>query len=139
MAKRFQSGIDIQVQVTTVGDDLLFHLAVKSQGIFECDRCCEIFQKDIEGDLHVVYTFDDMKVKAQAEQDDDIKLLPQGIHEIDITQDVIDALFLAVPVKNLCREQCKGLCPRCGTNLNEKTCACETTDIDPRWEALKDL
>ena len=137
MGKRFQSGIDIQVQVTTIGDDLLFNLTVKGQGIFECDRCCDVFQKEIEGDLKIVYTFD--SAKAQGVEDDEIQLLPPGTSEIELTQDVVDALLLAVPVKKLCREQCKGLCPQCGVNLNEKTCNCRKMDIDPRWEALRNL
>ena len=134
---RFLSGVDIRVQVTTIGDDLLVDLAVKSRGLFECGRCCETFQKDIEGDLNVVFTFDEMKVGGA--QNDEIKLLPHGMSEIDITQDVVDALLLAVPVKMLCRDTCKGLCPQCGVNLNENACTCQTQDIDPRWEPLKDL
>jgi len=134
---RFLSGIDVQVQVTTMTDDLLVDLVVKSEGLLECDRCCETFQKNIEGDLHVVYTFDHLK--TQGAQEDDIKLIPHGMSEIDITQDVMDALLLAVPAKKLCRESCKGLCSQCGFDLNKKSCRCDKTDIDPRWEALKHL
>ncbi len=134
---RFLSGIDIRAEVTTVVDDLLLELVIKSEGFFQCDRCCETFQKIIEGNLHVVYTFDCLK--AQDGQEDDIKLIPYGMNEIDITQDVIDALYLAVPVKKLCRETCKGLCPQCGVNLNKENCTCQQKDIDPRWEALKHL
>ncbi|MBN2029453.1 DUF177 domain-containing protein [bacterium] len=132
---RFLSGIDIRVEITTVGDNLFVDLVVKSEGLFECDRCCETFQKVIEGHLHIVYTFD--RLKAQGGKDDEIKLIPFGMNEIDITQDVIDVLYLAIPVKKLCRDTCKGLCPQCGVNLNEKDCTCQKEDIDPRWETLK--
>ena len=134
---QFYSEIDIQVKVTTVADDLLVDLGVKSQGLFECDRCCESFKNNIEGKLRVVYTFDHLKM--QGAEGDDIKLIPHGISEIDITQDVMDALLLPVPTKLLCRDDCKGLCTQCGINLNEKDCSCQKTDIDPRWEALKNL
>ena len=134
---RFLSGIDVHVQVTTVGDDLLVDLEVKSRGSFECDRCGEPFKKDIQGNIRVLLTFD--KMKGGGAQDDEIRLLPHMANEIDITQDVVDALLLAVPAKNLCRDTCKGLCPQCGMNLNEQVCNCQAPDVDPRWEALKNL
>ncbi len=134
---RFLSGIDVHVQVTTVGDDLLVDLKVKSRGSFECDRCCESFHKDIQGTICILFTFD--KMKSGGAQDDEIRLLPNGANEIDISQDVVDALLLAVPAKNLCRKTCKGLCPQCGVNLNEQVCNCQTPDVDSRWEVLKNL
>lgn len=134
---QFLSDIDIRAEVTTVVEDLLVNLIVKSQGLFECDRCCETFQKTIESDLRVIYTCD--RLKVQDVQDDEIKLIPYGMNEIDITQDVIDALYLAVPVKKLCRETCKGLCSQCGVNLNKEDCTCQKKDVDPRWEALEHL
>ncbi|NIV30868.1 MAG: DUF177 domain-containing protein, partial [Anaerolineae bacterium] len=47
--------------------------------------------------------------------------------------------WLAIPMKPLCRADCKGLCPQCGATLNLESCACETERIDPRLELLKDL
>ena len=46
---------------------------------------------------------------------------------------------LAVPMKNLCSEDCKGLCPKCGKNLNEGLCNCNEENIDPRWETIQKL
>ena len=48
-------------------------------------------------------------------------------------------LLLNLPEQVLCKEDCKGLCPECGTNLNLKDCDCGDKDIDPRWAALKNL
>jgi uncharacterized protein len=58
---------------------------------------------------------------------------------IDLEPMVLDAVGLGLPTDPVCRDDCKGLCPRCGADLNEGECACpeETTDI--RWSALKDL
>jgi len=50
-----------------------------------------------------------------------------------------EQVLLAAPVKVLCREDCKGLCPHCGRNLNAETCSCEEPVGDARWSALKDL
>jgi uncharacterized protein len=52
---------------------------------------------------------------------------------------VREAVILSVPAKPLCSENCKGLCPVCGTDLNRSTCSCAKKDIDPRWDQLKGL
>lgn len=58
---------------------------------------------------------------------------------IDLSPIVREEGLLAVPMQALCRSDCKGLCPQCGTNWNEATCDCATDDIDPRLEALRSL
>jgi uncharacterized protein len=50
-----------------------------------------------------------------------------------------EQVLLEVPLKAMCRDDCKGLCPHCGTNLNDKQCACAEPLEDPRWTALKDI
>ncbi|RME68679.1 MAG: DUF177 domain-containing protein, partial [Nitrospirae bacterium] len=59
--------------------------------------------------------------------------------ELDITSIVQEQILLNLPMKPLCMPECKGLCPRCGMNLNTGTCDCPRTEIDPRWSALKKL
>ena len=50
-----------------------------------------------------------------------------------------EQVLLSVPLKTLCREDCKGLCPHCGKNLNESECSCTEQLEDPRWAALKEI
>ena len=52
---------------------------------------------------------------------------------------VREQVLLALPARTLCQEACKGLCPHCGTDLNQATCDCGTTSGDPRWGALAGL
>ncbi|MFZ0663526.1 MAG: DUF177 domain-containing protein [Acidobacteriaceae bacterium] len=57
-----------------------------------------------------------------------------------LLEDVLrEQVLLSLPTRTLCREDCKGLCPRCGCNLNSETCACDPAMVDPRWSALSDL
>lgn len=57
-----------------------------------------------------------------------------------LLEDVLrEQVLLAVPLKAICREDCKGLCPVCGKNRNNELCSCAPAAGDPRWEALKDL
>ena len=65
--------------------------------------------------------------------------MPPTLAVIDLGEDVRQTLILAVPLKLLCRPECKGLCPQCGTNLNNETCSCTTVEADPRWDALRAL
>lgn len=58
---------------------------------------------------------------------------------IDITEIIENNIILALPVKRLCKEDCKGLCLRCGSNLNFTTCNCDKDNTDPRLSKLKDL
>lgn len=57
-------------------------------------------------------------------------------HVLDLTESIRQGILLAMPMKPLCREDCAGLCPQCGQNLNEKTCNCASEKIDPRWSKL---
>lgn len=50
-----------------------------------------------------------------------------------------EQVLLAVPLKTVCSEDCRGICPKCGKNLNEGACACEDQEEDPRWAALKEI
>jgi uncharacterized protein len=55
-------------------------------------------------------------------------------------EDVLrEQVLLSLPARTLCREDCKGLCPRCGQDLNSETCSCDSAPVDPRWSALSDL
>ncbi len=55
-------------------------------------------------------------------------------------EDVLrEQVLLSLPARTLCREDCKGLCPRCGRDLNTETCTCDPAPADPRWSALSDL
>lgn len=96
-----------------------------------CDRCGKAFsrEKTVSLDSLVAETLED-------EENDDILLLDDG--ELDLDEVVTSDFILAMEPKNLCAEDCKGLCPRCGADLNLGPCAC-APETDPRWAALSQL
>ena len=71
--------------------------------------------------------------------EDDLDVFPYDGEEIDLTALLREQLVLALPFAPLCTDDCKGLCPVCGTDLNQTTCSCDRTPIDPRLAALKDI
>ena len=97
-----------------------------------CDRCGEPFTRR-ENKTFV----DDLAQTLVDEGNDDYIETPDFTVELD--EVVITDILLNLPQKNLCKEDCKGLCPTCGVNLNTGSCACSGKTVDPRLEILKQL
>jgi uncharacterized protein len=72
-------------------------------------------------------------------EEDDLTTAYYRDETIDLGELVREQFYLALPMKPLCAEACKGLCPQCGMNLNQGTCDCRLEWQDPRFEALKAL
>jgi uncharacterized protein len=72
-------------------------------------------------------------------QDEDLETSYYRGDQIDLKELLREQFYLALPMKPLCREDCHGLCPQCGTNLNTGTCACTPVWEDPRLAPLKGL
>ena len=96
-----------------------------------CDRCAVPFQrvKSLEINSLVASELED-------EENDEILLLDGD--ELDVGEVVTTAFILDMDTKNLCSEDCKGLCPRCGANLNLGSCQCGR-EVDPRLAKLAEL
>ena len=72
-------------------------------------------------------------------QEDDLDTSYYRDHQIDLNELLREQFYLALPMKPLCRDDCKGLCPQCGTNWNTGVCTCTSGWEDPRLAALKGL
>jgi uncharacterized protein len=72
-------------------------------------------------------------------QDDDVETSYYRDDEVDLNELIREQFYLALPMKPLCTEECRGLCPQCGANLNTDTCDCATEWVDPRLAALKNI
>ncbi|MCI8335788.1 MAG: DUF177 domain-containing protein [Peptococcaceae bacterium] len=109
------------------------HVSGKIEAV--CSRCLTTFPYEIETVFSERYT--NHEEIAAADEEDEIHFF-QG-DELDITEDVLRQIFLSLPMKFVCKEDCQGFCPHCGINLNTGTCHCADDQIDPRWEKLKIL
>lgn len=99
-----------------------------------CDRCAKPYER--MKTTQVSYVLADHLESEAEEEDDDIILLDNG--ELDLDEVLVEAFILDMDTKNLCQEDCKGLCAGCGVNLNYESCRCKQ-EIDPRWAALSKL
>jgi len=109
-------------------------LILKSKMI--CDRCAKEFENSLRTHFQITYLFS----KEVNESDDfNVKFLSPEQDKINLTNDVYEYAELSIPLKKLCREDCKGLCPHCGKNLNEEQCDCKSEIVPDVWEPLKKL
>ena len=101
-----------------------------------CDRCNNEYTTVLKNNFLLSFLF----TKNEAGSDDfNLRYLSPEQDKIDISNDVFEYAELSIPMKNLCREDCKGLCPKCGTNMNEKQCDCKTEIENDVWTPLKKL
>ena len=100
---------------------------------YNCDRCGKRTSREEE------YEFEHWLARelSSGDENDDYILVPTGT--LDMDELVMTDVTLELPFQLLCREECKGLCPVCGADLNETTCNCNTKQVDPRLEKLKML
>lgn len=107
----------------------------------DCTRCLEPIRRALEIPFAASYTApENYTTEKEAElQGDDLDLAISEDDRIDLKELVREQILLNLPEQVLCREDCKGLCQKCGANRNLIDCKCEENETDPRWSALKDL
>jgi uncharacterized protein len=121
---------DIRLRAAYKGD---FHLL--------CARCLEPVPQSLAGSFDLLFRPQavDAETGERAISPDETEI---GYYEESglLLEDVVrEQVLLSLPPRTLCTEDCKGLCPRCGQNLNLAPCTCDSTPADPRWNALQGL
>lgn len=127
--------IAVSGQMVNIGGSLELMAKGEAKVRLLCDRCAEEFSDSV---------FFEMQERFKKEESDGVKetnpdiVLLEG-DTIDLDALVYDAIVMHLPSKVLCNEDCKGLCPSCGTNLNYGDCGCDTESTDPRFDILDKL
>ena len=97
----------------------------------QCARCLDTVSENLSFEIYEVFS------KTPVENDDEVTVLESGNIDLD---DVLEKAFVGVlPISYLCSDDCKGLCPDCGCNLNHETCSCDIDNTDPRLAVLKNF
>jgi len=134
-AVKFTQPVVFVGTVENIGRALVVKGNVSSTVELFCDRCGEPVFRQMKVPFEEVFT--NQKDLGNEEQENEIHLFEGD--KIDITEPVIQSIVLELPMKVLCMETCQGLCPECGTNLNQASCRCSSDFVDPRMMALKKL
>jgi len=147
--------VTVHGSMTPAGGEYLFQGQVEGVFVHPCDRCLEsaripfaleVFWAFQEGTTPVIIGMDpdddDLEDEVDIEDAADVHLFQGG--EIDLAPVVWEELALSVPSKYVCAEDCRGLCPRCGVDLNRGACTCEVRDTEApeknqAFAALRDL
>ena len=138
---RIDGPIELQGKVTKTSGGVA--VTGRLTGIVEidCDRCLQPVKQPLDIELDLEFApkqalEGDANVELHAA---DLKLDEMAGSEIDLGEIAREQILLDLPQQFFCKDDCRGLCEKCGTNLNLKDCDCEDDEIDPRWAALKDL
>lgn len=138
---RFDSAILAKAYVSWHVEYVLAKVEVEGETILPCSRCLVPVRFAIHESFDYLFS---SRLPAEARQegegDGNEEVLPLNPWEdtLDLAPQVWEVLIMSLPAAVLCREDCKGLCPQCGANLNEGDCACHLSMEDPRLNKIKD-
>jgi uncharacterized protein len=132
----FYGSFKSSVVLNKLHDQLIVSVNSIFKAKFECDRCANEYKTKITSDYKIVYLMNEAPEETSSLN---VNYLSRDAVKIDLTNDVREFALLSVPMKKLCAEDCKGLCPKCGIDLNNNKCNCTEDEVDPRWKPLIDL
>lgn len=124
--------VEIKGSVTNKASLVELDAAVTYVYEADCDRCGVYTAKK-----HTLHIHKSLAPSIEGEESDSILLTTDM--KLDLDELVYSEVIVSLPMKHLCNEDCKGICPKCGKNLNEGKCGCPEKEIDPRLSALADL
>ncbi len=129
------------IDILNAGDHLSVTGVASTDILIQCHRCLEDFKLSVDADISDTFvSLAQLTPEKQEELEEALESYKvyEG-SEINLSDSLKEGILLSMPIKAICKEDCKGLCSACGQNLNENICNCETDDVDPRLEKLKDL
>ena len=109
-----------------------WHGHIAGDVTMDCRRCLVEAHAHVQDESHIIFAEPD----ETTEDDPDVYPIDPDARELDLRPALREQWLLTQPRFVLCREDCKGLCPRCGADLNDKQCACPP-QTDSRWDALR--
>jgi uncharacterized protein len=140
LAPSQEGTLRVHLAISRYGNEVLVRGEIALEVGLECSRCLGFFSAALESELER-YLEEGAGGNDEegdlTEEEIDIEPLEKGV--IDLREMIAEQIHLSLPVKPVCKEDCRGLCPRCGVDLNKETCSCDGGETDPRWEVLKQL
>jgi len=135
----FPHGFEGAITLVTSGNDIFVSGRIELLVIRECGRCLERFETTLDIPFSYIITRLHIQEKEHELSPDELEQSFLHGDEIDIAQIIEEQVALALPMQPLCSETCRGLCPKCGRDLNTHQCECDRDVVDARFEKLKDF
>lgn len=134
------SPVTAQLSVNKVAAEIVITGRLKTEMELQCSRCLKDFRQGLDIPVNVVYhPVEDAAGERHALKDDELDMGFYEGEELDLQELLKEQILLNTQMKPLCNEQCKGICPKCGKDLNTGQCNCSRKEIDPRLEVLKNF
>ena len=125
------SDIAVHGEYVGSGDTVSLEAVATATVVTRCARCLETVRFPITAEIHAEYS------RKPDPEDPDQYCFETS--ELDLTDAIRDALLLELPLQNLCSENCRGLCPQCGINLNSDSCACRKEERENPFSVLQSI
>ena len=138
---RIAAPVDLEVEAHKDSNKVRLTGRVRTTLQLACSRCLEPFDVPVDSPIDALFLPLSSNV-GEGEREigsDDLGVSYYEHDTIDLAAVMREQFYLALPMKPLCRAECRGLCPVCGVNRNRETCSCQVEWVDPRFEALKRL
>jgi len=141
----FDSPLEIEIRLRRISSFVEASGLLRTSVLLSCSRCLGDFSEPLSIPFEATYSEEASIQEAPGEEEEveltaaSIDLFPFHGREIDLMEAIGEQVLLALPLRPLCREDCKGLCPRCGADLNQDACGCGEKPMDPRFAVLKGL
>ena len=130
------SPLDVDLTARSVGDGVFVRGTLRGTARLACRRCLAPVEAPIEQDVDILFA---EQVEEEEMDSGEVYPIPPRGGELDLSGAVREQVILAVPEFGLCREDCPGLCPRCGKDLNGGPCECVPEEPESPWDALKKI
>ena len=132
--------LELDLTLQSVSEGVLVTGTVSGSAIGECSRCLTAVESDVDVDITELFAYPGSETEATTEEDEVGHVVTDaGVDTIDLEQTIVDAVGLVLPFSPLCRDDCEGLCPECGTPLADAGPDHHHDIIDPRWAKLAAL
>jgi uncharacterized protein len=133
--------LGVKVRLYKAGDKYVMEGLLSGGLTLACDRCLETFHRDLESKFRVT-----LKRPSERIDDGEVELAEDELEvnfvrgeEVALDEIIREQILLMLPMKSLCSEDCSGLCPTCGANLNQNPCQCSVEKGHPEFLKLKIL
>ena len=145
-AYNFPELIKATLRAQQIGDIVEVEGRISTRFRLNCGRCLQSFEMPLESQFDLTYSQMDPAFEQNSSKDEEIELTVEDmglIHykgeEINLEKEIQEQVVLTLPLKALCQPDCKGLCPKCGADLNTAPCDCDRSPSGGKFDALKSL
>jgi len=134
--------LECKINIAKAGSNYILEGSLLASVRVSCDRCLEICRRELDSQFNLLLTAHSSADTDESEielSENDMSVHFVKSKKVDLSDIVREQIYLSVPMKSLCCEDCSGLCHICGTNLNKKNCGCQRGEGHPGFSKLKTL